>query len=218
MTVTAQTVYLGGLKAIAGSTTGSMDFISVVKEELKNEARLPRYFKMQDSTLSNFGPVSLSEYFLNLDPSGIKSNTSITLNIFNSDDIAYPKVLIGRGSSTTALQSGKSFLDAPSSAKILINNRISLNPEDNISTVTRNILASAVVSSILIPQLPKNPCDKRSQSTLNSKGAVANYIPGISAQVPYSILATATGAASVASILPTPPLVLAMLDESVECQ
>jgi len=163
--------------------------------------------------MTNVGAVAISDYFLNLDPSGIKSDTSITLNIFNSSDIAYPKVLIGRGSSVTGLNTNKNFLDAPNS-KILINNRISLNPEDNISLLTRNILASMMVSSHTIPSLPKNPCDSHNQSTLNLKG-VTNYIPEVSSQVPYSLLTTVTGTVELTAAEKTPSFTM---DESLECQ
>ncbi|MDP3839199.1 MAG: hypothetical protein Q8Q54_09785 [Methylococcales bacterium] len=212
MEVTAQTVYLGGLNAIVGTTNGDINFNSVVKADAMNDARLPRYFKMKDATMTNVGAVNISDYFLNLDKSGIKSDTSITLNVFNSADIVYPKVLIGRNSSIIGLKTGKNFLDAPSNSKILINNRISLNPEDNIGTLTRDISAAMVVSNA-IPELPDNPCDSHSQSTLNFKG-VANYIPEVSSQVPYSVVTTATGAVSLTSTESTP---LLPIEEPFEC-
>jgi hypothetical protein len=203
MKVTAQTVYLGGLSAVNGTTNGSIDFASADSKGFNG------YFKMQDSMIANVGAVTLSDYTLNLDPSGIKSNTAITLNIYNPDQIVFPDVLIGLGKTG----SGKNFLDAPSNDKILINGIIP--PTQQIKNVSGDI-AGVMVNNAIVPQLPKNPCDGSNQSTLNSKG-VANYIPEVSAQVPYSVLTSTSGQTASPSAALTTPLVLAMLDDSVEC-
>jgi len=211
MTVTAQTVYLGGENVIKG-TGGAIEFNATTSAEINNTARLPRYFKMVESTMTNVGSVTISDYYLNLDPSGISSDTAITLNIYNSADIAYPAVLIGAGTSGSRAL-GKNFLNGPSSDKIQINNRTSLNPNDNNNV---QVTIPIIARSDTMPELPKSPCDSRNQSTLSAKG-VANYIPEASAQVPYSVLAMTTGATSSASAGQAPLLALAMSGESAEC-
>jgi hypothetical protein len=207
MNVTAQTVYVGDSNAIVGTTQGTIDFNSA-SDSLH---RQPRYFKMQEAIMTNVGAVTINEYTLNLDPSGIQSDTAITLNIYNSADIAHPQVLIGQGSMQYAQTSQKNFLDAPSGS-IQINGHISANPADNISTVVREVLASALfVNRIDTSQLPETPCDTDNHSTLRVKdGGV--YIPNMGVQIPYSVLDVATDAIPlmVAVGQKTPFLTLAM--------
>ena len=108
MNITAKTVYLndgfGIYNIIVGSTNGAINFNSGSSGN----------FTMKDAMMENIGSVTLSNYVLNLDPSGIKSTISIVLNIFNPDDIVFPDVLIGSGSSITGQASSKNFLDSPS--------------------------------------------------------------------------------------------------------
>jgi hypothetical protein len=197
MKVTAQTVYLAGY-AVKGSTKGAIEFNSTTQEEALNNARLPRYFKMLEGIMSNVGVITVSDYFLNLDPSGIKSNEAINLNIFNSTDIAYPKVLIGSGSMNAGLSTNKNFLDAPS-YRVVINNKKSLNPEDNNPSLTRDILASILNAGNIMPQLPENPCDNSGQSTPINTRKFTNYIPNIGVQVPHSLSENTKGGAYLVS-------------------
>ena len=133
----------------------------------------------------------------------------INLNIYNTDQVYYPSVMTGLNSVIV----GTSFLDAPI-GKIVINGVIP--PTTPIQNVSVDI-ASVSASRNIIPVLPKNPCDGSSQSTLNVK-RVASYVPAESSQVPYSVLGKASVQNSVSSTEVTTPLVLAALNNSVECK
>ncbi|MCX7099544.1 MAG: filamentous hemagglutinin N-terminal domain-containing protein [Methylococcales bacterium] len=206
MNVSAATVYLGGSEAIVGKTDGNITFNGLSK----GTSSLPLYFKMQDATMTNVGSVNLSGYTFKLDPSGIKSNTVINLNIYNPAEIVLPDVLVKQGSSDHQVSENKNFLDAPS---ILING---LKPKtDPLPNVTLEI-GELMASSNKPLTLPKNPCN-HSQSTLNTTGT-ANYIPDARSQVPYSVLDAASDTATTSpSSGASASKASVHLDDSVDC-
>ena len=184
MTTVAKNIYLNGLDVIMGSNTNLIDF-NATPENISNKSVYSGYFKMKEATMSNNGTFAITGYYLNLDPSGIKSDTAVVLNISNPQEIVFPDVLIGQGTSLFARAIGRNFIDVPS-GKLLVNGSIPNTPDDSAATLTR--VVPSVNTNVELDKLEKRPCNtnKNTLGVRNAKG----YMPSLSYQVNYSLLSS----------------------------
>ena len=182
MMVTAKNIFLNGVDALVGSNTNLIDF-KAVPENATNKSLFSGYFKMKEATMTNIGAFAITGYYLNLDPSGIKSDEAVVLNVSNPQEISFAKVLIGKDTSLFARGMGKDFIDVPT-GKLIINGDIPSAPDDNEAVLTRFI--PPVNINFKLAELEKRPCNTN-KNTLGARNA-KGYLPNLSYQVNYSLL------------------------------